>query len=261
MSVQRVNEQFEWLMRSMVEKHECAQGNIEDEIRRIIRVTVNSCATMYGFSAQEALKRLNSNGEIIEVSEKNPKQQKEEEKAEKLKMKEAEKAEKLKVKAQEDRRKGEKQCASFWKRQQKIEDDKVKEAKKLAKKADKLAKEAEKANEFSERNAMKDEDILSKAAEKLRLKEAKKLAKEAEKLAKKVEKKQKANITFIIESDDEESLASTVLMTDSEDEEPYVLFQNIPLINEINSICDVKNFKNFKKLSTGVKLARQILDI
>ena len=34
MSVQRVNEQFEWLMRCMVEKHECAQGNIGDEFRR-----------------------------------------------------------------------------------------------------------------------------------------------------------------------------------------------------------------------------------
>jgi hypothetical protein len=103
---------------------------------------------------------------------------------------------------------------------------------------------------------MKDEDILSKAAEKLRVKEGKKLAKKNEKLAKKVEKKQTA-----IESNDEESIASTILMTDSEDEEPHVLFQNIPLINEINSIRDVKKFKNWKKLSPGVKLARQILDI
>ena len=257
MSVQRFNAEFETLMRRMVEAQECAKDNIGDEFTRIIRATVNSCAVMYGFSAQEALKRLNSNGEIIQDSEKNPKQQKEDEKAEKIKVKE----EKLNAKKEETKKKGERQCAGFWKRQQKIEDDKVKEAKKLAKKADKLAKEAEKANEFSERNAMKNEDILSKASEKLKLKEAKKLAKEAEKLAKKSKKKQKANITFIIESDDEESLASTVLMTDSEDEEPYVLFQNIPLINEINSICDVKNFKNWKNLSTGVKLARQILDI
>ena len=102
MSVQRVNEQFEWLMRCMVEKHECAQGNIGDEFRRIIRTTVNSCASMYGFSAQEALKRLDSNGEIIEIKIeipiKNPKQQKEDEKVEKLQVKEAEKAEKLKTK-------------------------------------------------------------------------------------------------------------------------------------------------------------------
>ena len=50
-------------------------------------------------------------------------------------------------------------------------------------------------------------------------------------------------------------------MTESEDEEPFILFQNIPLINEINSIRDVKKFKNYKKLSAGVKLARQLLDI
>jgi len=50
-------------------------------------------------------------------------------------------------------------------------------------------------------------------------------------------------------------------MTDSEDEEPVVLFQNIPLINEINSIREIKKTKNWKKLSPGVKLARQMLDI
>jgi len=254
MSTQRVYAQFEWLMRNTAETHECAHRNIEDVLRSLIRVTVNSCADMYGFSAQEALKRLNSDGEIIDFPIKNPKQQKETEKAEKLKAKETEKAEKLKAKAEEDRIKGEKKCASFWKKQQKIEDDKVKKAQKLAKESDKLAKETEKNNESSERNDMKGEDILSKAVEKLKLKEAKKLAK-------KVEKKQTENVVFIIESDDDKSLASTVLMTDSENEEPHVLFQNVSLINEINSIRDVKKFKNWKKLSAGVKLARQILDI
>ena len=117
-----------------------------------------------------------------------------------------------------------------------------KEAEKLAKEAlkeaEKLAKEAEKA-------------------EKLRLKEAEK----AEKLALKPKKTKKEKKTVVIELEDQESLASTVLMTDSEDEEIHILFQNIPLINEINSIRDVKKFKNGKKLSAGVKLARQILDI
>jgi hypothetical protein len=40
-----------------------------------------------------------------------------------------------------------------------------------------------------------------------------------------------------------------------------VLFQNIPLINEINSIREIKKNNNWKKLSKGVILARQILDI
>ena len=255
MSTQRFNEQFEWMMKSMVETHECAKGNIGDEFKRIIRATVNSCAVMYGFSAEEALKRLNSDGEIIEVviSEKEKKLQvKEAEKAEKLKAKEAEKAEKLKAKEAEKREKDEKQCAIFWKKQQKIEDDKVKESKKLAKEADKLAKEAEKVKETSEKNAMKDEDALSKAVEK-----SEKLA-----LKPKKEKKAKKEKKVVVVPKDDESLASTVIMSSSEDEEePHILFQNISLINEINSIRDVKKFKNWKKLSAGVKLARQILDI
>jgi hypothetical protein len=266
MSTQRFNEQFEVLMRTMVEAQECAKGNIGDEFKRIIRSTVNSCAVMYGFSAEEALKRLDSNGEIIEdvVSEKNTKKQKEEEKAEKLRVKEAEKAEKLRVKEaeklakeaeklrlkeEEDRKKGERQCALFWKKQQKIENNKAKEAEKYIKEAEKTIKENQKANESSERSAMKEQDISSKAAEKF--------AKKAEKLAKKPKKEKKA----VVVNSDDESLASTVLMSSSEDEEPHVLFQNIPLINELNSIRDVKKFKNWKKLSPGVKLARQILDI
>jgi hypothetical protein len=103
---------------------------------------------------------------------------------------------------------------------------------------------------------MKEEDISSKVAEKaekLRLKEAEKALKKSEKPAKKTKK--------VKEVSDEESIGSTVIMSASEDEEPHVLFQNIPLINEINSIRDVKKFKNYKKLSSGVKLARQILDI
>jgi|688.fasta_scaffold46231_6 hypothetical protein len=264
MSIQRFNAEFETLMRRMVEAQECAQGNIEDEFRRIIRATVNSCATMYGFSAQEALKRIDSNGEIIEVvvSEKNPKQQKEEEKAEKLRVKEAEKAEKLRLKETEKSEKAEKlrlkETEKAFKEAEKAKKLKDKDFEKIETLRRKEYENAKKANESSERTLMKDEDVFSKAAEKFRMKEAKKLA---SKLEKKSKKKQKEKVVFIIESDDEESLASTVLMSDSEDEEPYVLFQNIPLINEINSIRDVKKFKNWKKLSPGVKLARQILDI
>jgi hypothetical protein len=271
MSSQRVNREFEVFMRTMTEAQETVKENIECELRALIRVTVNSCATMYGFSAEEALKRLDTDGRIAEVPVKVPTKQKKEDnkilkeadKVEKLKVKEAVKAEKLSVKTEEDRRKDEKQCANFWKRQQKNENDKVKEAGKT----EKLREKTEKNSESSERSAMKGEEVLSKAAEKLAKKTEKLRLKKTEKTektekTKKPKKEKKENTVFIIEeSDDEESLASTVLMTDSEDEEPHVLFQNIPLINEINSICDVKKFKNWKQLSAGVKLARQILDI
>ena len=196
MSVKNINREFEVFMRDMMKAQECVQENIETEFRELIRVTVNSCATMYGFSAQEALKRLNSSGEINEVPVL-PIQQKETKKSEKLRLKEAEKAEKLRL------------------------------------------KEAEKA-------------------EKLRLKEAEKALKEAKKEEKLVLKEKKDKKSKKVASDSE---GSTVIMSASEDEEPFVRFHNIPLMNEINSIRDVKKNKNWKKLSAGVKLARQILDI
>lgn len=91
---------------------------------------------------------------------------------------------------------------------------------------------------------MKEQDIASKAIEK------------AEKQISL--KKKKKTVTKKVKKSDCESLASTVIMTDSEDEEIHILFQNLPLIEELNSI---RNIKVQKKLSAGVKLARQILDI
>jgi|688.fasta_scaffold634985_1 hypothetical protein len=261
MSNKSLNEQFEWLMRSMVEKHECAQENIESEFRRVIRVTVNSCASMYGFSAEEALKRLNSSGEIIELPVVSPIQQKEAGKlakeAEKLALKEAEKAEKAEKLALKEAEKAEKLRLKEAEKAEKAEKLRLKEAEKALKEAEKR----QKVNESSENSAMKEEEVLSKAAEKLRLKEAEKALKEAEKALKKSEKPAKKVKKVKNIKVDDDSDASTVIMSASEDEEPRVLFQNIPLINEINSIRDVKKFKNFKKLSSGVKLARQILDI
>jgi hypothetical protein len=262
MSIQRVYTEFEVLMNRMAETHECAHRNIEDTMRSLMRVTVNSCASMYGFSAEEALKRLNSDGEIIELPVVVPIQQKELEKAEKLRLKEAEKAEKLRLKEAEKAEKLRRKEYEIFKKNQL-----------------KALEESEKANESSERYLMKDEDISSKASEKLALKEAEKLAKETEKALKEAEKVEKLRLKeaekALKKSEkpakkvkkvknikvDDESDVSTVIMTDSEDEEPHVLFQNISLINEINSIRDVKKFKNFKKLSAGVKLARQIMDI
>ena len=274
MSIKSVNREFEVFMREMVKAQECAHENIESEFRRLVRVTVNSCATMYGFSAEEALKRLNSSGEIIELPVVAPIQQKEAEKlakeAEKLSLKETEKlakeAEKLRLKEAEKAEKAEKlrlkeaeklakEAEKALKEAEKAEKLRLKEAEKALKEAEKT----EKANESSENSAMKEQEVLSKAAEKLRVKEAEKALKEAEKALKKSEKPAKK--VKNIKVDDDDSDVSTVIMSASEDEEPHVLFQNIPLINEINSIRDVKKFKNFKKLSSGVKLARQILDI
>jgi hypothetical protein len=254
MAVESINREFEVFMREMVKAQECAQENIESDFRRLLRVTVNSCATMYGFSPEEALKRLNSSGEIIEVPVVAPIQQKELEKAEKVRLKElekAEKAEKVRLKELEKSEKLrlkelEKTQKELVKEFEKTEALRRKEFEKSKKNRLQALEKAEKANECSERNQMKEQDIASKAIEKVE----------------KLKLKKKKTVTKKVEDSDCESLASTVLMTDSEgEEEPHVRFQNVPLITEINSIRDVKKTKNWKKLSAGVKLARQILDI
>jgi hypothetical protein len=238
MAIESINRQFEVFMRDMVNAQECAKDNIESDFRRLLRVTVNSCATMYGFSAEEALKRLNSSGEIIELPVVAPIQQKElekAEKAEKVRLKELEKAEKLASKEVEKAYKA--QVKEF----EKAEKIRRKEFEKSKKNQLKSLEKAEKANECAERNQMKEQDIASKAIER------------TEKL-----KQKKKTVTKKVKDTDCESLASTVLMTDSEDEEIHILFQNLPLIEELNLI---RNLKIQKKLSKGVKLARQILDI
>ena len=238
MAIESINRQFEVFMRDMVNAQECAKDNIESDFRRLLRVTVNSCATMYGFSAEEALKRLNSSGEIIELPVVAPIQQKElekAEKAEKVRLKELEKSEKLASKEVEKAYKA--QVKEF----EKAEKIRRKEFEKSKKNQLKSLEKAEKANECAERNQMKEQDIASKAIER------------TEKL-----KQKKKTVTKKVKDTDCESLASTVLMTDSEDEEIHILFQNLPLIEELNLI---RNLKIQKKLSKGVKLARQILDI
>lgn len=223
MATESINREFEVFMRGMMKAQECAHENIESELRSLIRVTVNSCATMYGFSAKEALAKLDSNGNILpQISEipseedKKQKRLKELEKAERVLVKEAQKAHKAEIKAFE---KAEKQRRFAFES------------------AKKCLEKAEKANECSERNQMKEQDIASKA---INL------------------KKKKKTVTKKVKNTDCESLASTVIMTDSEDEEIHILFQNLPLIEELNSI---RNIKVQKKLSAGVKLARQVLDI
>ena len=221
MALESISREFEVFMREMMKAQECAHENIESELRRLIRTTVNSCATMYGFSANEALAKLDSNGNILPQipNKEEKKRSKELEKAEKLRVKEAQKAQKAEIKEFE------KAEAIRRKDFEKAKKNKLKEAEK-----------AEKANELFERTKMKAQDIASKA----------------------INQKKKKTVTKKVQDTDCESLASTVIMTDSEDEEIHILFQNLPLIEELNSI---RNIKVQKKLSSGVKLARQILDI
>jgi hypothetical protein len=222
MAIESISREFEVFMREMIKVKECAHENIESELRSLIRTTVNSCATMYGFSAKEALAKLDSNGNILPQipNQEEKKRSKESDKAEKLRVKEFQKAQKAEIKEFE-----------------KTEAIRRKEFEKAKKKKLKEAEKAEKANENSERTKMKVQDIASKA---INLKTKKK------------------TVTKKVQDTDCESLASTVIMTDSEDEEIHILFQNLPLIEELNSI---RNIKVQKKLSAGVKLARQILDI
>lgn len=225
MALESISREFEVFMREMMKAQECAHENIESELRRLIRTTVNSCATMYGFSANEALAKLDSNGNILPQITEIPTQEaqkrsKDLEKAEKLRVKDAQKAQKAEIKEFE-----------------KAEAIRRKEFEKAKKNKLKEAEKTEKANELSERTKMKAQDKASKAIN---------------------QKKKKKTVTKKVQDTDCESLASTVIMTDSEDEEIHILFQNIPLIEELNSI---RNIKVQKKLSAGVKLARQILDI
>lgn len=216
MTLESISREFEVFMREMIKSKECAHENIETELRCLIRVTVNSCATMYGFSAKEALAKLDSNGNIlpqIPNEEEIQKRTKELEKAEKAKkaqndarLKEAQKAHKAEIKE--------------FEKTEKLRRFAFESAKKCQLKA---LKKAKKANEISERNKMKVQDIASKA---INLKEKNKTV--------------------------------TKKVTDLEDEEIHILFQAVPLIEELNSI---RNIKVQKKLSAGVKLARQILDI
>ena len=210
--------------------------NIMFEIEGLIKNTVMSCASLYGFSAEEALAKIDANGNLIKpvVDKKAEKQKKDAEKAEKQRAKEAEKVRKEAEKDQKDAEK------ALIKQQKEAEKDQKEAEKALIKQQ----KEAEKA----ELASMKEEEILSKAAEKLFLKQKKEGEKAAEKKTKKVKK------IAVIEP-------TPLIKSASEDDEPFIRFQNIPLMNEINSLREVKKFKNHKKLSAGVNLARQILDI
>lgn len=248
--------------------------NIMLEIEGLIKNTVMSCASLYGFSAEEALAKIDTNGCLIKAVV-----DKEAKKAEKLKAKEAEKiqkealvkqkkeaekAEKLRLKealvkqkeAEKAQKEAEKQQKEALVEQKKAEKLRLKEALVEQKQAEKLRlKESLEA----ERSSMKEEEILSKAAEKQALKEQKKALKEAEKALVKQQKEAEKPVkkTKKVVVTDE----PCVVIPSKEDDDCFILFQNIPLMNEINSIRDVKKFKNWKKLSAGVKLARQILDI
>ena len=186
------------------------------EIEGLIKNAVMSCAAMYGFSAEEALAKIDSNGNLIKAVV-----DKESEKAEKQRLKEAEKTlvEEKKVAEKAEKKESEKALI----KQQKV--------------AEKKQKEALVNQQKAELASMKEEEILSKVSEKQFLKQKK----EAEKKPKKVK-----------------STESAPVIIKSSEDEPFIRFQNIPLMNEINSIRNVKKFKNFKKLSAGVKLLHRL---
>jgi len=180
--------------------------NIMLEIEELIKNTVMSCASLYGFSAEEALAKIDSNGNLIRAVKGTV------DKEALVKQKATDKAEKQRIKVQ-------------------------KEAEKEAEKASvKQQKEAEKASVKQQKEAEKASVKQQKEAEKLRVNESKKVK----------------NVV-VTETYDMSPI--------KEDDDCFILFQNIPLLNEINSIRDVKKIKNYKKLSAGVKLARQVLDI
>ena len=92
-----------------------------------------------------------------------------------------------------------------------------------------------------------------KLEEKNRAKEAKQLKLDEKNRAKQLkldEKKQS--------KPEEKKQAKVIIMTETLDEDPVVRFVQVSLINELNLI---RNIKVQKKLSNGVKLARQVLDI
>jgi hypothetical protein len=140
---------------------------------------------------------------------------------------------------------------------------------KIQKKKVKVSKEAileikrDQESKTAEKKAIKDAELEEKKelkesiqAEKKALKEVelaeKKALKEvikAEKNVKKAQKKQKKNV--------EESISSTVIMS-SDEEEIVINLANVDLIKEIKKIRDIAYPY---RLSNGVKLARQILDI
>jgi len=206
------------------------------EIEGLIKNAVISCAAIYGFSAEEALAKIDANGNLIK-----PVVDKEAEKALVKQKKDAEKAEKQRVKEEEK---------AVEKQQKEAEKALEKQQKDAEKALEKEKKEVEKQKREAEKASIKKEDILSKAAEKLALKQKK----EGEKVKKAEKKPKKVKNIAVIEP-------TPVIKAVLEDDEPFIRFQNIPLMSEINSIRDVKKFKNHKKLSAGVKLARQIMDI
>ena len=117
-------------------------------------------------------------------------------------------------------------------------------------------KELKKAVELAEKKALKEAELAEKKALKeaeLVEKKALKDAIQAEKGAKKAPKKQKK----VVAVSDNESITSTVIMS-SDEEEIIINFAQENLINEIKKIRDIAYPY---KLSNGVKLARQILDI
>ena len=165
--------------------------NIMIEIEGLIKNTVISCASLYGFSVLEALAKIDSNGNLVKA----------------VVDKELKAAEKLRAK----------EALVKQKEAEKV----LKEAEKEAEKAEKLRlKESEKALVKQQKEAEKAEKLRldeTLKAEKLALKQAK----EAEKLKAKEAKKVK-KVAVVDEP--------WVARLSKEDDDCFVRFQNVPLI-------------------------------
>ena len=117
----------------------------------------------------------------------------------------------------------------------------------IQKKKVKVSKEENEARSEIKRD--KEAKKVAELAEKKALKDGIQAEKDAKKEEKKAPKKQKKFV--------EESISSTIIMS-SDEEEIVINFANVDLINEIKKIRDIAYPY---RLSNGVKLARQILDI
>jgi flagellar biosynthesis GTPase FlhF len=132
--------------------------NIMSQLEELIKNTVTSCASLYGFSVEEALAKIDSNGNLIRAVK--DKAQKAEEKAEKQRalkeQKEAKEVEKALIKEQKEALKEQKEALKEQNALIKAE----KEALKEQKEAEKIQKEALKEHKLVKK-ITKEENIIA----------------------------------------------------------------------------------------------------
>ena len=129
--------------------------NLMNEVEGLMWNTIKSCAALYGFSAEEARAKIDSNGNLISVVKANvdkeaEKALKEAEKAEKLRLKEAEKAEKTNESSENSAMKEEEVLSKAVEKAEKL---RIKEAEKALKKIKKPVKKTKKSKKIEDLEA------------------------------------------------------------------------------------------------------------